>query len=69
TQSSSCPNLFFASKAPIFLMTAISLSGGAVRLNGRRHSEERSDERPFDATGEVKPLRRQWAIWRWARTL
>ena len=22
---------------------------------------------PFDAAGEVSPLRRQWAIWRWAR--
>lgn len=25
-------------------------------------------ERPFESAGEVSPLRRQWAIWRWART-
>jgi 15-cis-phytoene synthase len=24
--------------------------------------------RPFEDVGEVSPLRRQWAIWRWART-
>jgi phytoene synthase len=24
-------------------------------------------ERPFESAGEVSPLRRQWAIWRWAR--
>jgi phytoene synthase len=28
---------------------------------------ERNSNRPFDAVGEVSQLRRQWAIWRWAR--
>jgi phytoene synthase len=28
---------------------------------------ERNRTRPFDFAGEVSPLRRQWAIWRWAR--
>ncbi len=28
---------------------------------------DRNSIRPFDAGGEVSPLRRQWAIWRWAR--
>jgi phytoene synthase len=28
---------------------------------------ERNSARPFDAVGEVSALRRQWAIWRWAR--
>ena len=28
---------------------------------------DRNADRPFDAVGEVSPLRRQWAIWRWAR--
>ncbi|MGH6799254.1 MAG: squalene/phytoene synthase family protein, partial [Roseiarcus sp.] len=28
---------------------------------------ERSSKRPFDPASEVAPLRRQWAIWRWAR--
>jgi 15-cis-phytoene synthase len=28
---------------------------------------DRNSERPFDAVGEVSALRRQWAIWRWAR--
>ena len=28
---------------------------------------DRSANRPFDAVDEVSPLRRQWAIWRWAR--
>jgi 15-cis-phytoene synthase len=28
---------------------------------------DRNSERPFDAAGEVSALRRQWAIWRWAR--
>jgi phytoene synthase len=38
---------------------------GALRLDLDRL--ERSAERPFDPCGEVTPLRRQWAIWRWAR--
>jgi 15-cis-phytoene synthase len=29
---------------------------------------DRNSGRPFDALGEVSPFRRQWAIWRWART-
>jgi phytoene synthase len=28
---------------------------------------DRNAGRPFDAVGGVSPLRRQWAIWRWAR--
>ena len=28
---------------------------------------DRNADRPFDDLGEVSPLRRQWAIWRWAR--
>ena len=28
---------------------------------------DRNADRPFDAVGEVSALRRQWAIWRWAR--
>ncbi len=28
---------------------------------------DRNANRPFDAVGEISPLRRQWAIWRWAR--
>jgi phytoene synthase len=28
---------------------------------------DRNSGRPFDAVGEVSALRRQWAIWRWAR--
>ena len=28
---------------------------------------ERNFDRPFDPPSEVSPLRRQWAIWRWAR--
>jgi 15-cis-phytoene synthase len=29
---------------------------------------DRNADHPFDDAGEVSPLRRQWAIWRWART-
>jgi 15-cis-phytoene synthase len=28
---------------------------------------DRNADRPFDDVGEVSPLRRQWAIWQWAR--
>jgi 15-cis-phytoene synthase len=28
---------------------------------------DRNADHPFDDVGEVSPLRRQWAIWRWAR--
>ena len=30
---------------------------------------DRNADRPFNDAGEVSLLRRQWAIWRWARTL
>jgi phytoene synthase len=39
---------------------------GALRLDLDRL--DRNAGRPFDPAGEVSPLRRQWAIWRWART-
>jgi 15-cis-phytoene synthase len=39
---------------------------GALRLDLERL--DRNVERPFDPAGEVSPFRRQWAIWRWART-
>jgi 15-cis-phytoene synthase len=29
---------------------------------------DRNADRPFEAVSEVSPLRRQWAIWRWARS-
>jgi 15-cis-phytoene synthase len=29
---------------------------------------ERNSDHPFDAVSEASPLRRQWAVWRWART-
>jgi 15-cis-phytoene synthase len=29
---------------------------------------DRNADHPFDAVSEPSPLRRQWAIWRWART-
>lgn len=38
---------------------------GALRLDLDRL--DRSADRPFDPSGEVSLLRRQWAIWRWAR--
>jgi phytoene synthase len=28
---------------------------------------DRNADRPFDAVAEVSPLRRQWAVWRWAQ--
>jgi 15-cis-phytoene synthase len=28
---------------------------------------DRNADRPFDDVGEISPLRRQWAIWRWAK--
>jgi phytoene synthase len=28
---------------------------------------DRNSNRPFDPAAEISPLRRQWAIWRWAR--
>ena len=38
---------------------------GALRLDLDRL--ERNAARPFDPSGEASALRRQWAIWRWAR--
>ncbi|HZZ62424.1 MAG TPA: squalene/phytoene synthase family protein [Roseiarcus sp.] len=38
---------------------------GAVGLD--LEQLERGGARPFDPTAEASPLRRQWAIWRWAR--
>jgi 15-cis-phytoene synthase len=38
---------------------------GAVGLDLDRL--ERNEAKPFDAPPVVSPLRRQWAIWRWAR--
>ncbi len=39
---------------------------GALRLDLDRL--DRNAERPFDPCDQISPLRRQWAIWRWART-
>jgi 15-cis-phytoene synthase len=38
---------------------------GPLRLDLDRL--DRNAAQPFDPAGEVSPLRRQWAIWRWAR--
>ncbi len=38
---------------------------GPVRLDLDRL--DRNAARPFDPAAELSPLRRQWAIWRWAR--
>jgi 15-cis-phytoene synthase len=38
---------------------------GPLRLDLDRL--DRNAARPFDDMGEASPLRRQWAIWRWAR--
>jgi hypothetical protein len=37
---------------------------GPLRLDPDRL--DRNANRPFDPAGEVSPLRRRWAIWRWA---
>ncbi len=39
---------------------------GAVRLDLERL--DRNAARPFDPIREATPVRRQWAIWRWARS-
>jgi 15-cis-phytoene synthase len=39
---------------------------GPLRLDLDRL--DRNAAHPFDPAGEVSPLRRQWAIWRWTRT-
>jgi phytoene synthase len=49
--------------SPTILSAFIPL--GPLRLDLDRL--DRNALRPFDTAGEVSPLRRQWAIWRWAR--
>ena len=51
------------SAAPHILPAFIPL--GPLRLDLDRL--ERNSDHPFDAVSEASPLRRQWAIWRWAR--
>jgi 15-cis-phytoene synthase len=51
------------SSAPEILPAFIPL--GPLRLDLDRL--ERNSDHPFDALSEASPLRRQWAIWRWAR--
>jgi phytoene synthase len=51
------------SSAPEILPAFIPL--GPLRLDLDRL--ERNAAHPFDAVNEASPLRRQWAIWRWAR--
>jgi phytoene synthase len=49
--------------SPAILPAFIPL--GPLRLDLDRL--DRNAARPFDPLSEVSPLRRQWAIWRWAR--
>lgn len=49
--------------APAILPAFIPL--GPLRLD--LDQLDRNGGRPFDAISEASPLRRQWAIWRWAR--
>ncbi len=51
------------SSPPAILPAFVPL--GALRLDLDRL--EHNAERPFEPAGEASPLRRQWAIWRWAR--
>ena len=51
------------SSPPAILPAFVPL--GALRLDLDRL--ERNAARPFEPAGEASPLRRQWAIWRWAR--
>jgi 15-cis-phytoene synthase len=51
------------SSSPAILPAFIPLA--SLRLDLDRL--DRNAERPFEAVSEVSPLRRQWAIWRWAR--
>jgi phytoene synthase len=51
------------SSAPAILPAFIPLA--PLRLDLDRL--QRNAERPLDTVGEVSQLRRQWAIWRWAR--
>ena len=52
-----------AASPPAILPAFVPL--GAVGLDLERI--ERGAARPFDPSAETSPLRRQWAIWRWAR--
>jgi 15-cis-phytoene synthase len=49
--------------APAVLPAFIPLAPLRLDLDRLDHSSNN----PFDAVDEVSPLRRQWAIWRWAR--
>jgi 15-cis-phytoene synthase len=51
------------SSSPAVLPAFVPL--GALRLDLDRL--ERNAARPFEPAGEASPLRRQWAIWRWAQ--
>ena len=51
--------------SPAILPAFIPL--GPLRLDLGRL--DRNAERPFEPLSEASPLRRQWAIWRWARAL
>ena len=51
------------SAAPAILPAFVPLAPARLDLDRL----ERNFERPFDPPSEVSPLRRQWAIWRWAR--
>ena len=52
------------SSSPTILPAFIPLAPLRLDLNRL----DRNADRPLDDVGEVSPLRRQWAIWRWART-
>ena len=52
-----------ASASPAILPAFVPLAPLRLELDRL----DRNSARPFDAAGEVSPLRRQWAIWRWAR--
>ncbi len=52
-----------AASPPAILPAFIPLATVGVDLSRL----ERNALRPFDPPAEISPLRRQWAIWRWAR--
>jgi 15-cis-phytoene synthase len=51
------------SLAPAILPAFVPLAPARLDLDRLK----RKFERPFDKPSEVSPLRRQWAIWRWAQ--
>ncbi len=51
------------SSAPAILPAFVPLAPAPLDLDRL----ERNSARPFDPPREASPLRRQWAIWRWAR--